>query len=86
MNEDDTHLIRQAHIHDESTKKSELGVTTEPSSHGNGVTLTCDLVHAHPSQVVFGGIVSTVLFSVGFLGVNASTAVKRRFGDGFACA
>jgi len=35
-----------------------------------GVTLKGDLVPAHPPQVVFGGIVSTVLFSVCFLGVE----------------
>ena len=35
-----------------------------------GVTLKGDLVLAHPPQVVFGGIVSTVLFSVCFLGVE----------------
>ena len=34
------------------------------------VTLTGGLVPAHPPQVVFGGIVSTVLFSVCFLGVE----------------
>ena len=35
-----------------------------------GVTLKGDLVPAHPPQVVFGGIVSAVLFSVCFLGVE----------------
>ena len=35
-----------------------------------GVTLTADLVPDHPPQVVFGDIVSTVLFSICFLGVE----------------